>query len=62
MELEPTIHEIIEECLNVVDSDSSHSSESMVSSRSCQSSRSSRQGSFMLQPMDMEVSDRTARP
>ena len=40
-ELEPTIHEIVEECLSIAESDSTESS---VSNHLCQSSQSSGQG------------------
>ena len=54
-ELEPTIHEIVEECLHIMESDSTESS---VSNHLCQSSsQSSSQGSSM--PQSIQVSDRT---
>ena len=50
-ELEPTIQEIVEECLSIMDSDSNHSPNLILSSRLHQSPHSSGQGSSMLQPM-----------
>ena len=54
-EMESTIHEIVEECLNIVESDLD-SAESTVSNQLDQASQSG-QGTSMLQPM--QISDRT---